>query len=219
MVPFPRLRVTGWCCMCHDSNMHGVWVCGVYLWPKYFTLWLQEKACSSNCLGSHIPILQSTMVLLQLVVQEFPCLPDVMLESWHIQHHPATLNRGKGTMPAWTLCSTVGLTLSVDVSPSLFTLDIRLSVHCYRFIALIFISSATHLFCGDMYLTWSDYGDVVCSCCTEEEAALLERLQNFAARTILCLCRRYWASSARRELSLSTLSSRHDVHLAGPTLV
>ena len=22
-----------------------------------------------------------------------------MLEPWHIQHHPATLNRGKGTMP------------------------------------------------------------------------------------------------------------------------
>ena len=22
-----------------------------------------------------------------------------MLESWHIQHHPASLNRGKGTMP------------------------------------------------------------------------------------------------------------------------
>ena len=102
MVPFPLLRVAVWCCMCHDSNMQHVSAWGCVSMTKVldrFTLWLQEKACLSNCLGSHIPILQSTMVLLQLVVQESPCLPNVMLESWHIQHHPATLNRRKGTMP------------------------------------------------------------------------------------------------------------------------
>ena len=57
-----------------------------------------------------------------------------------------------------------------------------------------------------------------CGAAAHEEAASLERLQNFAARTILHQRRRYSASSARRELQLklsfSTLSSRHDVHLA-----
>ena len=55
---------------------------------------------------------------------------------------------------------------------------------------------------------------MVWGCCTKEEVTSLERLQNFAARTILHQCRRYSASSARRELSLSTLSSRCDIHLA-----
>lgn len=42
----------------------------------------------------------------------------------------------------------------------------------------------------------------------------LECLQKFVAQTILCQCRRYSTSSARRELSLSTLSSRRDIRLA-----
>ena len=52
-----------------------------------------------------------------------------------------------------------------------------------------------------------DYCDVVWVCCTKDEAALLERLQNFAAKTILCQCRRYLASSARRKVSFSRLAT------------
>ena len=59
-----------------------------------------------------------------------------------------------------------------------------------------------------------DYCDVVWGCCTKEDALSLERLQNFAARAILRQRRWYSAGSARRELSLSTLSSRRDFHLA-----
>ena len=58
------------------------------------------------------------------------------------------------------------------------------------------------------------YCDVIWGCCTKEEVASLERLQNVAAQTILRQRRRYSAYSARRELSLSTLSSRCDIHLA-----
>ena len=55
---------------------------------------------------------------------------------------------------------------------------------------------------------------MVRSCCSNEEALLLEHLQNFAARAILH--QRSWlsASSARNVLSLSALSSRRDFHLA-----
>ena len=59
-----------------------------------------------------------------------------------------------------------------------------------------------------------DYCDVVWGCCLNEEALLLERLQNFAARAILHQRRWQSASSARKELCLSTLSSRRDFHLA-----
>ena len=58
-----------------------------------------------------------------------------------------------------------------------------------------------------------DYCDVVW-CCSNEEALLLEGLQNFAARAILHQHRWQSASSGRKKLSLSTLSSRRDFHLA-----
>ena len=48
----------------------------------------------------------------------------------------------------------------------------------------------------------------------KEEATSLECLLNFPAQTILHQRRRYSVPSARRELSLSTLSSRHDFNLA-----
>ena len=56
-----------------------------------------------------------------------------------------------------------------------------------------------------------NYCDVVWGYCIKDEAASLECLQNFAARTILRQCCSYSASSARRELSLSTMSSRRDL--------
>ena len=74
--------------------------------------------------------------------------------------------------------------------------------------------SALLVFYRSYILPSFDYCDVVWGCCTKEEALSLERLQNFAARAILRLRRWHSASSARRELSLPTLSSRRDFHLA-----
>ena len=52
------------------------------------------------------------------------------------------------------------------------------------------------------------------SVCTKEESHWLETLLNFACRTVLCKRRDYSASSARKELGISTLSARRKIHLA-----
>ena len=74
--------------------------------------------------------------------------------------------------------------------------------------------AALLLFYRSYILPSFDYCDVVWGCCSNEEALLLERLQNFAARAILHQCRWQSASSARKQLSLSTLSCWRDFHLA-----
>ena len=59
-----------------------------------------------------------------------------------------------------------------------------------------------------------DYCDSVWSICTKQDSHRLEMLSNFACRTVLRKRRDYSASSARKELGISTLSSRQKVHLA-----
>ena len=106
MVPFPLLRVAGWCCMCHDSNITSgrqgnswttscrstivLWRMGMWL-PKQF----DKHAFSCN----HKVNLSNTLVIDTHPHAETCC----MLESWHMQHQTATLNRGKGTMLLFSL--------------------------------------------------------------------------------------------------------------------
>ena len=59
-----------------------------------------------------------------------------------------------------------------------------------------------------------DYCDVVWSGCTKAEALRLQTLFNFACRIVLRRRRDYSASAARRQLGLSTLSARRNLHLA-----
>ena len=59
-----------------------------------------------------------------------------------------------------------------------------------------------------------DYCDVVWSGCTEAEALRLQTLFNFACRIVLRRRRDYSASAARRQLGLSTLSAKRNLHLA-----
>ena len=59
-----------------------------------------------------------------------------------------------------------------------------------------------------------DYCDSVWSVCTKQDSHRLETLLNFACRTVLRKRRDYSASSARKELGVSTLSARQKVHLA-----
>ena len=59
-----------------------------------------------------------------------------------------------------------------------------------------------------------DYCDVVWSGCTKGEALPLEILLNFACRTVLSRRRDYFASAARSDHGLSTLSARRKLHLA-----
>ena len=59
-----------------------------------------------------------------------------------------------------------------------------------------------------------DYCDNVWSVCTKEESHRLETLLNFACRTVLHKRRDYSASSAHKELGISTLSARRKIHLA-----
>ena len=68
--------------------------------------------------------------------------------------------------------------------------------------------TALLLFYCSYILPSFNHCDVVWGCCSNEEALLLECLQNFAARVILHQRRWQSASSARKELNLSTLSSR-----------
>ena len=58
-----------------------------------------------------------------------------------------------------------------------------------------------------------DYCDNVWSVCTKEESHWLETLLNFACRTVLHKRGDYSASSARKELGISTLSARWKIHL------
>lgn len=59
-----------------------------------------------------------------------------------------------------------------------------------------------------------DYCDVVWSGCTKAEALRLQTLFNFACRIVLRRRRDYSASAAHRQLGLSTLSARRNLHLA-----
>ena len=59
-----------------------------------------------------------------------------------------------------------------------------------------------------------DYCDNVWSVCTKEENHWLETLLNYACRTVLHKRRDYSASSARKELGISTISARRKIHLA-----
>ena len=52
------------------------------------------------------------------------------------------------------------------------------------------------------------------SVCTKQDSHRLETLLNFACRTVLRKRRDYFASSAHKELGISTLSARQKVHLA-----
>ena len=62
-----------------------------------------------------------------------------------------------------------------------------------------------------------DYCDVVWNGCTTEEAATLERLQNYAARLIIHQRKGYCASAAKKQLGLAAVSSCRAVHLAQQT--
>ena len=58
-----------------------------------------------------------------------------------------------------------------------------------------------------------DYCDNVWSVCTKQDSHRLETLLNFACRTVLCKWKDYSASSAHKELGISTLSARQKVLL------
>ena len=106
MVPFPLLRVAGWCCVCHDSNITSgrqgdpwttscrstimLWRMGMWL-PKQF----DEHAFSCN----HKVNLSNTSVIDAHTHTQTCC----MLKSWHIQHQHATLNKEIGTMLPFSL--------------------------------------------------------------------------------------------------------------------
>ena len=78
-----------------------------------------------------------------------------------------------------------------------------------------FLSRPLLLLCLKTYiLPLFDYCDYVWSVCTKEESHRLETLLNFACRTVLYKRRDYSASSARKELGISTLSARRKIHLA-----
>ena len=77
--------------------------------------------------------------------------------------------------------------------------------------------SALLLFYKSFILPLFDYCDVVWYSCTKEEASSLERLQTYAAKIILRLSKHSSATSARKLLGLSTLSSRRKYHLAQHT--
>ena len=64
------------------------------------------------------------------------------------------------------------------------------------------------------HLPTFDYCDVVWNACTMDEATKLERLQNYAARSILQQRSDYSACLARRDLNHPTLTSRRKLHLA-----
>ena len=70
------------------------------------------------------------------------------------------------------------------------------------------------LFLNSYILPLFDYCVVVWSGCTKSEASRLETLLNYACRTVLRKRRGSSASSAFRELGLSTLASRRKLHLA-----
>ena len=77
--------------------------------------------------------------------------------------------------------------------------------------------SALLLFYKSFILPLFDYCDVVWYSCTKEEASSLEQLQTYAAKIILRLSKHSSATSARKLLGLSTLSSRRKYHLAQNT--
>lgn len=52
------------------------------------------------------------------------------------------------------------------------------------------------------------------SVCTKDESHRLEKLLNFACRTVLHKRRDYSATAARKELGISTLGTRRKLHLA-----
>ena len=59
-----------------------------------------------------------------------------------------------------------------------------------------------------------DYCDVVWSNCTQEESRRLETLLNFGCKVVLRRYRHYSSTAARKELDLTTLSLRRQLHMA-----
>ena len=59
-----------------------------------------------------------------------------------------------------------------------------------------------------------DYCDVVWSNCTQEESRRLETLLNFGCKVVLRRYRDYSSTAARKELNLTTLSLRRQLHMA-----
>ena len=59
-----------------------------------------------------------------------------------------------------------------------------------------------------------DYCDVVWSNCTQEESCCLETLLNFGCKVVLRRYRYYSSTTARKELNLTTLSLRRQLHMA-----
>ena len=59
-----------------------------------------------------------------------------------------------------------------------------------------------------------DYCDVVWSNCTQKESRRLETLLNFGCKVALCRYRDYSSTAARKELDLTTLSLRRQLHMA-----
>ena len=70
------------------------------------------------------------------------------------------------------------------------------------------------LFLKSYILPHFDYCDVVWFGCTKQEAHHLETLLNFSCRTVLRRRYDYSATAARRELGLSTLTTRRKLHTA-----
>ena len=70
------------------------------------------------------------------------------------------------------------------------------------------------LFLKSYILPHFDYCDVVWFGCTKQEAHHLEILLNFSCRTVLRRHYDYSATAARRELGLSTLTTRRKLHTA-----
>ena len=59
-----------------------------------------------------------------------------------------------------------------------------------------------------------DYCDVVWSSCSQEESRRLETLFNFGCKVVLRRRRDYSSTAARKELDLTTLASRRQLHMA-----
>ena len=59
-----------------------------------------------------------------------------------------------------------------------------------------------------------DYCDVVWSSCSQEESRRLETLFNFGCKVVLRRRRDYSSTAARKELNLTTLASRRQIHMA-----
>ena len=61
---------------------------------------LKNGDVAASAIAEHISCNHKVDLSKASVIDAYPHTQTCcMLESWHIQHHPASLNRGKGTMP------------------------------------------------------------------------------------------------------------------------